>query len=87
MFSEKIQYNAPIPGEEFRSRDLSVPSEAAKVVYEIESHHGEDKELCLTILSHTFRGEAVTKILHEGAQTFRGQESDASVSRSCEPQR
>ena len=70
MFSEKIQYNAPVPGEEFLTRDLSVPSEAARVVYEIDSQHGEDKELCLTI-SRTFPGvDATTKILHECAQNF-----------------
>ena len=80
MFSEKIQYNAPIPGEEFRLRDLSVPAEAARVVYEIDSQHGEDKELCLTILSRTFKGgEAITKIMHECAQSFRGQETDATA--------
>ena len=59
MFSERIQDNAP---EEFRARDLSVPAEAARVIYEIDSQHGEDKELCLTIMLRTFRGVgAVTK--------------------------
>jgi len=77
MFSDRIQYNAPIPGEEFKKRDLSVPSEAAKVVYEIDSQHGEEKDLCITILARTFRGsEAVTKILHECAQNFRSQITD-----------
>ena len=42
MFSEKIQYNAPVPGEEFKNRDLSAPAEAAKILYEIDSQHGED---------------------------------------------
>ena len=73
MFSEKIQYNAPIPGEEFRARELSVPAEAAKVLYEIDSQHGEDKDLCIAILQRTFRGmESVTKILHECSQNFKG---------------
>ena len=50
MFSsQRITYNTPLPGEEFKNRDLSVPAEATKVLFEIDSHHGEDKELCLTI--------------------------------------
>ena len=73
MFSEKIQYNAPIPGEEFRARGLSVPAEAAKVLYEIDSQHGEDKDLCLAILGRTFRGtESVTKVLNECSKSFKG---------------
>src|SRR5688572_14360820 len=77
MFSERVQYNAPVPGEEFRKRDLSVPAEAVKVVYEIDSQHGEDKELCLTILSRVFQGtEAVTKVLHACAQNFRSRGTD-----------
>ena len=72
MFSEKIQYNAPVPGEEFRKRDLSVPAEAAHVIYEIDSQHGEDKDLCLTILSRTFRGmDSVSQILHACAQKLQ----------------
>ncbi len=79
MFSDKISYNAPIPGEEFRKRDLSVPAEAPKVVYEIDSQHGEDKDLCLAILSRTFRGmESVTKILHECSQKFSSQGADGT---------
>ena len=47
-----------------------MPAEATKVLFEIDSHH-EDKELCLTILGRTCRkNEAVTKILHDGAQNF-----------------
>ena len=80
MFSDKISYNAPIPGEEFRKRDLSVPAEAAKVVYEIDSQHGEDKDLCLAILGRTFRGtEAVTRILHECSQKFSSQGADGTA--------
>ena len=80
MYSDKIQYNAPLPGEEFKSRDLSVPAEAAKVLYEVDSLHGEDKELCLAILARVFRGaEVVTKTLSECAQVFRGRSSDASA--------
>ena len=69
MFSEKIQYNAPIPGEEFKQRDLSIPAEATKVVFEIDSQHGEDKSLCVAILQRTFRGtETISKILHDCSQ-------------------
>ena len=74
MFSnERIKYDAPLPGEEFKTRDLSVPAEATKILFEIDSQHGEDKELCLTILSRIFRGtDTVTKILHECTQNFQG---------------
>ena len=71
MFSEKIQYNAPVPGEEFKNRDLSAPAEAAKILFEKESQHGDDKELCLTIFSRTFGGVE--------AQRFQGQSTDMSA--------
>ena len=72
MFSQ-IKYNAPLPGAEFRSRDLSIPSEAVKVLYEIDFQYGRDRELCLSILSSVFRGTPqVTQILQEVGRSFHG---------------
>ena len=69
FLTDRLKYNAPLPGEEFKTRDLSVPAEAAKVVFEIDSQHGQDNELCLAILTRTFRTMgAVTKNLHESAK-------------------
>ena len=49
-----------------------MPAEAAHVIYEIDSQHGEDKDLCLTILSRTFRGmDSVSQILHACAQKLQ----------------
>lgn len=80
MFSEKIQYNAPIPGEEYKTRDLAVPAEAARVVYEVDSQHGEDKNLCLTIFSRVFRGsDAVLKTLHECSKVFEGRDEGSTT--------
>jgi hypothetical protein len=71
MFSKKIQYNAPLPGEEWRRRDVSVPAEAAKVVHEIDSLHGDNREVCLTIFQQVFRGsETVSKIVNERAKNI-----------------
>src|SRR4051812_39048757 len=74
MFSpSQIKYNAPLPGEEFRTRQLSVPGEAAKILYEIDSQHGESKELCTTILQNVFRDdEGVRKAALECAKNFQG---------------
>src|SRR5947208_1465534 len=79
MFSEKIQYNVPMPGEEFRARELSVPAQAVKVIYEIDSLHGEDKSLCLTILQRTFQGvSAVASVVNECMKIYkRGEESES----------
>ena len=64
MFSDKIKYNTPLQGDEFRSRDLTIPAEAAKVLFEIDGQYGQDKELCLSTLTKVFRGsESVTEIL------------------------
>ena len=78
FLSDRLKYNAPLPGEEFKNRELSVPAEAAKVLFEIDSQHGQDNELCLAILNRTFRNfSAVTKILHECAQKGEtGREGD-----------
>ena len=73
MFFDKIKYNAPLPGAEFRSRDLSIPSEAAKVLYEIDFQYGKDKELCLSILTGVFRGTPeITQILQETGRSIQG---------------
>ena len=73
MFSEQIKYNTPLPGEEFRSRDLSIPAEAAKVLYEIDFQYGQSKELCLTILARVFRGSQIgTQVLQEVGKGFQG---------------
>ena len=72
MIGEKIKYNTPLPGVEFRSRDLALPAEAAKVLYEIDFQYGQDKELCLSILSNTFRTyPEVTQILQEAARNLQ----------------
>src|ERR1700746_1245474 len=73
MFSDKVKYNTPLPGIEFRSRDLSIPSEAAKVLYEIDFQYGQDKELCLAILTNVFRGTPqITQILQEAGRAVQG---------------
>ena len=60
------------PGAEFRNRDLSVPATAAKTVYEIDLGWGANRELCLSILSETFRGEnRITEILNESGHLFQ----------------
>ena len=72
MFSDKVKYNTPLPGEEFRSRDLSIPAEAAKVLFEIDFQYGQDKELCLSILAKVFRGiSSVTQILQDSGKVFQ----------------
>ena len=79
MFSDKIQYNAPIPGDEFKQRDLSIPAEATKVVFEIDSQHGEDKSLCVAILQRTFRGvETISRILYECSQKVSSENKGGS---------
>ncbi len=71
-FSEKLQYNVALPGAEFRNRDLSVPATAAKTIYEIDLGWGANRELCLSILSETFRGEnKITEILNESGHLFQ----------------
>jgi len=71
MSSERIKFSTPLPGEEYRARDLSVPYEAVKVLYEIDFQQGGDKDLCLKILSRVFRGfETITKVVHEHAHKF-----------------
>ena len=73
MIGEKIKYNTPLPGVEFKSRDLTNPAEAAKVLYEIDFQYGQDKELCLSILSTTFRTfPEVTQVLQETAKGLQG---------------
>lgn len=70
--SDRIKYNAPLPGDEFRLRALTVPAEAAKVLFEIDFQYGQDRELCLSILANVFRGtDSVTKILQESKEIFR----------------
>ena len=70
MFSDKVKYNTPLPGIEFKSRDLSIPAEAAKVVYEIDFQYGQDRELCLSILTNVFRGTPqITQILQEAGRS------------------
>ena len=73
MFSDKIKYNPPLPGAEFRSRDLTIPSEACKVLYEIDFQYGQDRELCLSILTSVFRGyPQVTQVLQETGKKVQG---------------
>ena len=86
--SDKIQYNVPLPGEEFRARNLSVPIEAAKVLFEIDFQHGQDRELCLSVLARVFRGvDDVTQILRESGKVFQKENAipwrrEAGVQRS-----
>jgi hypothetical protein len=69
MFSDKVKYNTPLPGIEFKTRDLSIPAEAARVVYEIDFQYGQDRELCLSILTNVFRGTPqITQILQEAGR-------------------
>ena len=77
MFSDKIKYNTPLPGDEFRSRDLAIPAEAAKVLFEIDFQYGQDKELCLSILTKVFRGtESVTEILRGSEKIIQKENPD-----------
>ena len=72
MFSQ-VKYNTPLPGAEFRSRDLTIPSEAARVLYEIDFQYGSDRELCLSVLTGVFRGTPqITQILQEVARSIQG---------------
>ena len=72
MYSDKIKYSAPLPGEEFRRRALTVPAEAVKTLCDIDFQFGRDTELCLSILESVFRGtESVTKILQESKGLLR----------------
>lgn len=84
--SEQLKYNVALPGEEFRSRDLSLPSEATKVIYEIDDQHGHDKPLCLTVLAKIFRGvETVTRVLHEcGGESSPPWRQQAIINRSVD---
>ena len=67
MFFDKVKYSTPLPGVEFRSRDLAIPAEAAKVLYEVDFQYGRDRELCLSILTNVFRGTPqITQILQDG---------------------
>ena len=73
MTSERIKFSTPLPGEEYRHRDLTTLSGASKVLYEIDFQHGSDNDLCLKILARVFRGDAsVTKVVHEHARMFEG---------------
>ena len=73
MFSsERISYNAPLPGEEFKNRDVSVPAEAAKILYEIDSNMDKIKNCVSQFLDGFFGGWRSPKILHEVAQNFGG---------------
>ena len=65
-FSSQIKYNAPLPGDEYRSRELTVPAEAVKVLFEIDFSFSAERELCLTVLEKVFRGtDRVTQILQD----------------------
>ena len=81
MFSnDRIKFATPLPGEEYKKYDLSIPAEAARMLYEIDFHHGGDKELALTILTRAFRGlDTVTKVLAQSAPNFKNgaQEGEA----------
>ena len=73
MTNERIKFSTPLPGEEYRHRDLTTLSGASKVLYEIDFQHGSDNDLCLKILARVFRGDAsVTKVVHEHARMFEG---------------
>src|SRR5205807_676620 len=73
MFYEKVKYNTPLPGAEFRSRDLAIPAEATKVLYEIDFQYGRDRELCLSILTSVFRSvPQVTQILQDAGKAVQG---------------
>lgn len=77
MSNELIEFSTPLPGKEYRTRDLSVPSEATRVLYEIDFQQGGDKDLCLKILSRVFRGhDAITKVVHEHMHKFEGGASE-----------
>jgi len=81
MFSDKIKFNTPLPGDEFKSRVLTIPAEAAKVLFEIDEQYGEDRELCLSILTKVFRGvDSVTGILRGSGKVFRkGEEGGGAL--------
>jgi hypothetical protein len=68
---QQLKYTAPLPGEEFRSRDLQIAAEAARVLFEIDFSYG-DKELCLSVLTRVFRGiTSVTQILQDSGRVFQ----------------
>ena len=57
---------------EFRNRDLNSPVIAVQTLHEIEFGFGATRELCLSILSESFRGvDRVTQILKENSRNFR----------------
>ena len=75
MTSEKVKYNTPLPGSEFSKRNLSIPAEAAKTLYEIDFQYGRDRGLCLSILTNVFRMyPQVTQVLQDAD---KGKSSDS----------
>ena len=56
MFSDKIQYNAPIPGEEFKARDLSVPSRPQKLCMRLTHNMGKTKNCVGQFVRQFFGG-------------------------------
>ena len=76
---DRIKYSAVLPGEEFRRRQLSVPAEAAKTLFDIDFSYGRDRELCFFKLQNVFRGtEGVTQILQESREILKKGKQDGA---------
>jgi hypothetical protein len=71
-FTDKLQYTVALPGAEFRTRNLTSPVIAIQALHEIDLNFGTNPELCLSILSESFRGvHRVTQVLNENSKNFR----------------
>ena len=46
--NERYKYSVSLPSAEWKGRDISTPLEAVRVVYEVDSAYGEQRELLLT---------------------------------------
>ena len=69
--SDRIKYSQTLPLERYQQRDVRIPAEAAWTAYMIDFDHGVDHELCLTIITHVFRGlEKVSKTLNGDREKF-----------------
>src|SRR4051794_2112684 len=72
MYSDRVKFHVALPEKEYRGRDVTIPSEATKTLYDIDVQQGHDKGICLAILGSVFRGnDSITKILQESIKDFQ----------------
>src|SRR5690348_17046023 len=70
--SDRLKFHVALPEKEYRTRDLSIPSEAAKTLYDIDVQQGGDRGLCLAVLERIFRSsESVMKVIHDTKGEFQ----------------